>query len=67
MQRIITDTSELCLSLVTAIVEQVANAAAANSGENMFTVEAWLLQYLYDNLPEMIHAAEEAAQAETDA
>jgi hypothetical protein len=67
MQRIITDTSELCLSLVTAIVEQVADAAAANSGENMFTVEAWLLQYLYDNLPEMIHAAEEAAQAETDA
>ena len=66
MQRIIIDTCEHCLSLVTAIVEQVADAAAASSGENMFTVEAWLLQYLLDNLPEMIDAAKQAAQAEAE-
>ena len=51
---------------MTAIVEQVADAAAASSGENMFTVEAWLLQYLLDNLPEMIDSAEQAAQAGTE-
>ena len=66
MQRIIIDTCEHCLSLVTTIVEQVADAAAASSGENMFTVDAWLLQYLLDNLPEMIDAAKQAAQAEAE-
>jgi hypothetical protein len=32
MQSITTDSGELCLTLVTAIVEQVAAAAAASSG-----------------------------------
>jgi hypothetical protein len=40
MQRIIADTRELCLSLVTAIMEQVADAAAASTGEDRFEIEA---------------------------
>jgi hypothetical protein len=40
MQRIIADTRELRLSLVTAIMEQVADAAAASTGEDRFEIEA---------------------------
>jgi hypothetical protein len=66
MQRIIADTCELCLSLVTAIVEQVADAAAASSGEDRFEVEARLLRRLMQDLPRRIEAAEQAAWRTTE-
>ena len=62
MQRIIADTCELCIRLVTAIVEQVADAAAASSGEDRFEIEAQLLRRLMQDLPRQINAAEEAAR-----
>jgi hypothetical protein len=43
MPRTTADTCELCLRLVTAIIEQVADAAAASSGEDRFEIEAQLL------------------------
>jgi hypothetical protein len=57
-----TTDEELCLSLVTAIVEQVAVAAAARSGEHPFEIEARLLRQLMQNLPRQIEAAEGAAR-----
>ena len=65
MQRIITDSYDLCLSLVTAIVEQIA-AAAASSGEDRFEIEARLLRELMQNLPRQIEAAEQAARMITE-
>jgi len=62
MQRVITDPFELCLSLVAAIVEQVADAAAASTGENRFEIEARLLRQLMQDLPRQIEAAEGAAR-----
>jgi hypothetical protein len=50
MQPIIGDTFELCLRLVTAIVEQVADAAAASSGQDRFEIEAQLLRQLMQDL-----------------
>ena len=61
MQSITTDSCELCLSLVMAIVEQIA-AAAASSGEDRFEIEAQLLRRLMQDLPWQIKAAEEAAR-----
>ena len=61
MQRTTADTCELCLRLVTAIVEQIA-AAAASSGEHRFEIEARLLRQLMQDLPRQIEAAEEAAR-----
>jgi hypothetical protein len=66
MQHIIADTCELCLSLVTAIVEEVADAAAASSGEDRFEVEARLLRRLMQDLPRQIEAAEQAARMITE-
>ena len=66
MQRIIMDPCELCLSLVTAIVEQVAVAAAASSGEHPFEIEARLLRQLMQDLPRQIEAAEGAARTVED-
>jgi hypothetical protein len=62
MQRTTADTCELCLRLVTAIVEHVADAAAASSGEDRFEIEAQLLRQLMQDLPRQIKAAEEAAR-----
>ena len=62
MQRTTTDTCELCLRLVTAIVEHVADAAAAGSGEDRFEIEAQLLRRLMQDLPRQINAAEEAVR-----
>ena len=62
MQRTTTDTCELCLRLVTAIVEHVADAAAASSGEDRFEIEALLLRRLMQDLRKPIEAAEEAAR-----
>ena len=66
MQRIITDSYDLCLSLVTAIVEQIAAAAAASGGEDRFEIEAQLLRELMQNLPRQIEAAEQAARMITE-
>jgi hypothetical protein len=46
----------------TAIVEHVADAAAASSGEDRFEIEAQLLRRLMQDLPRQIKAAEEAAR-----
>jgi hypothetical protein len=62
MQPIIGDTFELCLRLVTAIVEQVADAAAASSGQDRFEIEAQLLRQLMQDLPRQIKAADEAVR-----
>ena len=62
MQRVITDPFELCLNLAAAIVEQVADAAAASTGENRFEIEARLLRQLMQDLPRQIEAAEGAAK-----
>ena len=62
MQRTTADTCELCLRLVTAIVEHVADDAAASSGEDRFEIEAQLLRRLMQDLPRQIKAAEEAAR-----
>ena len=66
MQRITADTCELCLRLVSAIVEQVADAAAASSGEDRFEIEAQLLRRLMQDLPRQIKAAEQAARMITE-
>jgi hypothetical protein len=50
---------------VTAIVEQVADATAASSGEDRFEIEARLLRRLMQDLPRQIEAAEEAARMRT--
>ena len=65
MQSITTDSCELCFSLVMAIVEQIA-AAAASSGEDRFEIEARLLRELMQNLPRQIEAAEQAARMITE-
>jgi hypothetical protein len=65
MPRIITDSCELCLCLVTAIVEEIA-AAAASSGEDRFEIEARLLRHLMQDLPRQIKAAEQAARMITE-
>jgi hypothetical protein len=62
----ITDPSELCLSLVVAIVEQVADAAAASTGEHLFEIEALLLTRLMQDLPQQIEAAKAAAKMRTE-
>jgi hypothetical protein len=62
MQRTTADTCELCLRLVSAIVEQVADAAAASSGEHLFKIETRLLRRLMQDLPRQIKAAQEAAR-----
>jgi hypothetical protein len=62
MQRIINDPFDLYLSLVAAIVDQVADAAAGSTGENRFEIEAQLLRRLMQDLPRQIKAAEEAAR-----
>jgi hypothetical protein len=62
MQGIITDPFDLCLGLVVAIVEHVADAAAVSTGENRFEIEARLLRRLMQDLPKPIEAAEEAAR-----
>jgi hypothetical protein len=61
-----TDPCELCLSLVTSIVEQVAAAAAASSGEHRFEIEARLLRQLMQDLPRQIEMAEQAARMITE-
>jgi hypothetical protein len=66
MQSITTDSGELCLSLVTAIVEQVAAAAAASSGEHRFEIEARLMRQLMQDLPRQIEAAEQCARMITE-
>ena len=62
MRSITTDPYELCVSLVTAIVEQLADAAQPSSGERRFEMEARLLRQLMCDLPRHIEAAEEAAK-----
>ena len=62
MQRIITDPCEFCLSIVTSIVEHIADAAAASSGEHRFEIEAQLLRQLMHELPRQIEVAEQAAR-----
>jgi hypothetical protein len=47
---------------VTAIVEQLADAAAPSSGEHRFEMEARLLRQLMRDLPRYIDAAEDAAK-----
>jgi hypothetical protein len=66
MKRITTDPYELCLSLVTAIVEQVAAAAAPSSGERRFEIEARLLRQLMQDLPRQIETAEMATRMMTE-
>jgi hypothetical protein len=65
MQRINTDSRELCLSLVTAIVEQIA-AAEATSSDHRFEIEARLLTQLMQDLPQQIEMAEQAARMITE-
>jgi hypothetical protein len=62
MQRITIDPFDLYLTLVAAIVDQVADAAATSTGENRFKIEAMLLRQLMQNLPRQIETAEEAAR-----
>jgi hypothetical protein len=61
MQRTI-DVREAFVSLVSQVADVLSDAAAERSGESMFTVEAWLLRYLLENLPQMIDSAEQAAR-----
>ena len=56
----ITNVCELYLSLVSAVTDQMADAAAPYSGENMFEIEVRLLRHLQANLPEMIRCTQEA-------
>jgi len=62
MQRITTNPYELCVCLVTAIVEQLAEAAAPSNGVHRFDMEARLLRQLMQDLPQHIATAEEAAK-----
>ena len=58
--------SRLCLSLVVAIVGQVADAAAASTGEHVFEIEARLLRRLMQDLPRQIEVAEAAARTRAE-
>ena len=49
-----------------AIVEQIAAAAAATSGEHRFEIEARLLRQLMQDLPRQIEAAEQCARMITE-
>ena len=48
MERI-TNVCELYLSLISAVTDQMADAAAPYSGENMFEIEVRLLRHLAIN------------------
>ena len=52
--------AEHSFSLVSAVTDQMADAAAPYSGENMFEIEVRLLRHLQANLPEMIRCTQEA-------
>jgi hypothetical protein len=65
MQRTI-DIREAFVSLVSQAADVLSDAVAEHSGENMFTVEAWLLQSLADKLPQLIDAAKQAARADIE-
>jgi hypothetical protein len=60
------DVREAFVSLVSQAADALSDAVAENSGENMFTVEAWLLQSLADKLPQLIAAAKQAARADME-
>jgi hypothetical protein len=56
------DPYQLCVGLVIAIVEHLADATASSSGVDRFEIEAQLLRQLMQDLPGQLLAAEEAAK-----